>query len=750
MKKRFSPLKFLLCSLTVAGNLALVAQPCTTPSAVTANPMVICLGGSSDLNAISTGNNISWYTVPSGGVALATVASGANYTVTPGGTMTYYAEGVSGGSSGTQTFNYNGSSQSFTVPSGIYSIHILAKGARGGTSTNDSTTCGLIGGMGGSAEGDLSVTPGEVLTVYVGGRGKPGSAGGFNGGGTGCSNTVTCATGGGASDVRQGGTALTNRVIVAAGGGGAEYSACNGGGGAGGGLNGNNGTENGASVKNGRGGTPSAGGIAGVGNYNGQPGTLGLGGNSGNHPNGHAGGGGGGYYGGGGSSEDGHGGGGSSYLGGVTNGVTATGVQTGDGQIVFTWIASNCTPSPRVPVTVTLDNVAPTAVCQSISVTLDSQGNGSTTAAAADGGSTDNCAVDSLSLSQTAFTCANAGTSTIILTVFDGNGNTSTCAASVTVTGSNFAGSTSVDTTSCGYNVSCANASDGVAHAAGNGGCAAYTYLWSNGATSATATGLAAGMNYVTMTDAGGLTYIDSVWLSAPPAIQVTANTSPSCALNASGGINIAVAGGNDCLGYTYLWSNSALTEDLTNVGAGSYSVTVTDASGCTGTQSFTVGALPAPVPTFTQSGNLLTASQSWPTYQWLMNGSNIPGATNMTYTIAQTASYSLRVTDSVGCEGISDTTMIVSIDAQMGQWSDLAIFPNPSTGQFTLETGNPIGFPIQVLIRDMFGRTLRMENLQDLGQQQTFDIRNFAAGNYMVEVTSDLGHRKVFRLVVQ
>ncbi len=293
----------------------------------------------------------------------------------------------------------------------------------------------------------------------------------------------------------------------------------------------------------------------------------------------------------------------------------------------------------------------------------------------------------------------------------------------------------------------------------GNGcGCnAAYTYLWSNGATSATATGLAAGMHYVTMTDAGGLTYLDSVHgflhhLRNSGDCQYE----PQLCIESNGGINISVAGANAIAWRIHLplEHNSALTEDLTNVGAGSYSVTgyrciqVAQA-----TQSFTPDlahccsrSRHSPNP-----GNLLTASQAWPTYQWLMNGSNILGATNMTYVIANRnlflEDHSLRL----GCKAATTTTcMIVGIDAQMGQWSDMAIFPNPTTGQFTLETGNPIGFPIQVLIRDMFGRTLRMENLQDLGQQQTFDIRNFAAGNYMVEVTSDLGHRKVFRLVVQ
>ena len=54
-------------------------------------------------------------------------------------------------------------------------------------------------------------------------------------------------------------------------------------------------------------------------------------------------------------------------------------------------------------------------------------------AADIDGGSTDNCAVDSLVASQVAFTCADAGDNTITLEVFDAAGNSSTCEATVTV-----------------------------------------------------------------------------------------------------------------------------------------------------------------------------------------------------------------------------------------------------------------------------------------------------------------------------
>ena len=79
-----------------------------------------------------------------------------------------------------------------------------------------------------------------------------------------------------------------------------------------------------------------------------------------------------------------------------------------------------------------LDTLAPAALCQAVSVSLDSTGTGSTTAAAVDDGSSDNCEVN-LSLSQTSFGINNTGANTVTLTVTDGSNNSSTCTATVTV-----------------------------------------------------------------------------------------------------------------------------------------------------------------------------------------------------------------------------------------------------------------------------------------------------------------------------
>lgn len=208
------------------------------------------------------------------------------------------------------TFSYTGSVQDYVVPANVTKVVVKAWGAQG------ENYGGIAGGLGGYAEGDLAVTPGETLKVYVGGQ-----VTGWNGGGNSQFNT---ASGGGASDVRRGGTTLADRAIVAGGGGGASSTSGRPGA-PGGGLVG--GSAAGGS-SGGGGGTQSAGGTGA------DPGGLGQGGSY-SSMSGHGGGGGGGYYGGGSGYYDYGGGGGSSYIDGLTDATTTSGQRAGDGQVVI-------------------------------------------------------------------------------------------------------------------------------------------------------------------------------------------------------------------------------------------------------------------------------------------------------------------------------------------------------------------------------------------------------------------------------
>lgn len=247
------------------------------------------------------------------------------------------------GCSGSQTFTYTGAQQTFTVPNCANTVHIEVWGAQGGTSFNNGVP--TTGGLGGYSEGDLAVTPGQTLLVYVGRQGAPNNnpSAGWNGGACG-GNSINGYGGGGGdgSDVRVGGSTFNHRIIVAGGGGGAwsNTSFPVGSGGAGGGTVGGDWPASGAV-----GGSQNQGGqyTCGVGNWPTFNGAFGYGGTYDSTPwpsgCGNGAGGGGGWYGGSAPSGcyAGPGAGGSGYIGGVTNGSMQTGVRTGNGEIIISW-----------------------------------------------------------------------------------------------------------------------------------------------------------------------------------------------------------------------------------------------------------------------------------------------------------------------------------------------------------------------------------------------------------------------------
>ena len=263
------------------------------------------------------------------------------------------------------TFAATGAEQTFTVPAGVSSVHVVARGAPGGRGASlDSSPS--PGGMGAVVSGDLAVTAGEVVYVEVGGApsfdanacypglgGVP-CVGGFNGGGS----SHFGGGGGGASDVRtltgsDAGTLASRLLVAAGGGGGGEFCLSSGlvGGGAGGnaGAKGGDGPNCGVAGGTGGGaGTASAGGAGG--SPFGHAGGLGAGGGGGLDTGG---GGGGGVYGGGGGGDitfgdtsestggAGGGGGGSSLVpAGGTSGID----QTGTPSVVISYVSPAVAP----------------------------------------------------------------------------------------------------------------------------------------------------------------------------------------------------------------------------------------------------------------------------------------------------------------------------------------------------------------------------------------------------------------------
>ncbi|MDN3635829.1 SprB repeat-containing protein, partial [Neolewinella lacunae] len=136
--------------------------------------------------------------------------------------------------------------------------------------------------------------------------------------------------------------------------------------------------------------------------------------------------------------------------------------------------------------------------------------------------------------------------------------------------------------------VLCNGDTDGTLTVVATGGTLDYTYLWSNGQTTATATGLAAGTYTVTVTDANGCTETATGTVNEPTDLEAAiADTDVLCNGDTDGTLTVVATGGTP--DYTYLWSNGQTTATATGLAAGIYTVTVTDANGCTETATGTV-----------------------------------------------------------------------------------------------------------------------------------------------------------------
>jgi hypothetical protein len=141
---------------------------------------------------------------------------------------------------------------------------------------------------------------------------------------------------------------------------------------------------------------------------------------------------------------------------------------------------------------------------------------------------------------------------------------------------------------------SCFGECDGEIVVTTTGGTPPYVYTWAHGPSTSTVNGLCAGDYTVNVTDANGC-YIDSTMNvpTEPEIIFSASGTDPSCVGFTDGTLSSTVSGG--LAPYQFLWSNGATTQNVNGVGAGAYSVTVTDADGCSKSANTSLGEANCP-----------------------------------------------------------------------------------------------------------------------------------------------------------
>lgn len=271
----------------------------------------------------------------------------------------------------------------------------------------------------------------------------------------------------------------------------------------------------------------------------------------------------------------------------------------------------------------------------------------------------------------------NSGTYTV--TVTDANGCTGTTNASVVVNNNPVPNIT-------GVLAFCSGSSTTL-----NGGAGYSAYSWNTGATTQNLNVTSGGNYTVTVTNALGCTgtATTAVTMNPLPSPNIMGNTSicqgQSTSLNAGGGFS------------SYLWNTGATTQSLSTGTAGVYTVTVTDANGCTNTDNQAVSVNPLPTPSITGvnqicngSSTTFDAGAGFSTYQWST------GATSQTINATTGGTYTVTVSNVFGCTATTTESLTVnqnpapaiSGNTDICQGQSTTIGPGPGYTNYTWSTG--------------------------------------------------------------
>ncbi len=274
------------------------------------------------------------------------------------------------------------------------------------------------------------------------------------------------------------------------------------------------------------------------------------------------------------------------------------------------------------------------------------------------------------------------------------------------------------------------------------------TYAWSNGASTQTLAVTTAGTYYVTVTQGACITS-DTIVVntSTPPTVALGADTT-LCDVNT---FTLDAGAGT---GYTYLWNNNVTNQVLDVTTSGTYSVTVTNAQGCTATDDIIVTFSTAPTATgITATGNPsptfnfeANGAANVTSYHWDFGheGNTATGAT-ATYTypsLASLANYTVTLTISNDCGDVVITTVVtvnpVSINDLGLDNNALKLFPNP--GSHTVKLINESNYKMkQIIVSNILGQTVTTIPVRN-NNQQLIDVNNLPAGLYNVRIEFETG----------
>ncbi len=282
--------------------------------------------------------------------------------------------------------------------------------------------------------------------------------------------------------------------------------------------------------------------------------------------------------------------------------------------------------------------------------------------------------------------------------------------------------------------ISCFDQMDGQITVQAEGGTLPYNYMWDNGSNANPLIDLSEGNYMLTLTDYNGCELIESFNIIAPEPLDISLVNLQHvlCHGTTQGQIEVAPTGGT--ADYHFSWNNGMLGQSISDLTAGTYSVTLTDNNDCSLTASYEI-TQPFPLvltgSTIAESGQNMDGSASvmatggTPPYTYLWN--TIPPQTTATVENLSTGSYSVIITDSLDCT--IDTTFIVDQISTIVEMKEELIFklsPNPTNEKFSVFFDFGSIQLWELKIYDSTGKLIKSQKAPDTGTRSselTFDL---------------------------
>ena len=239
---------------------------------------------------------------------------------------------------------------------------------------------------------------------------------------------------------------------------------------------------------------------------------------------------------------------------------------------------------------------------------------------------------------------------------------------------------------------------------------------------------LGAGYHSYTVIDANGCIDSTSIYLNQPSALIDTISTiNVTCFGECDGIATITTYGGRSPYSYDWGIANS------NNLCAGLYNVTTTDDNGCLKTNAIIINEPNPIIVTISLNGNTIEATSGFNNYQWYdENNNSINGATTDKFSPTSQGEYYVEVIDSNGCVSTSLSVFVV-INFINENGIEFNIFPNPTSGEFTIETTKQLN---TISILNSEGkRVIILDNNSTFEKQTKIDLSPFTKGLYYIQI---------------